>query len=126
MSYKLKVSTNNTKRVDNAKETRGIRNMREIMNFIGVNRMALRKAINLLFIITDVNLVQGRKISMNWIYRHVHSVDLKYLGITLNITKATNWICIKIFPEETKIDFCKDEYIENMAKVLKANAFFLE
>lgn len=90
MSYKLKVSTNNTKRVDNAKETREIRNVGEIMNFIGVNRMALRKVVTLLFITTDVSLVQGRKILMNWIYRHTHSVDLKYLGIILNITKATN------------------------------------
>ena len=90
MSYKLKVSTNNTKRVDNEKETREIRNMGEIMNFIGVNRMALRKVVTLLFITTDVSLVQGRKILMNWIYRHTHSVDLKYLGIILNITKATN------------------------------------
>lgn len=88
MSYKLKVSTNNTKRVDHAKETRGIRNMGEIMNFIGVNRMALRKAVTLLFITTDVR--KERKILMNWIYRHTHSVDLKYLGIILNITKATN------------------------------------
>lgn len=88
MSYKLKVSTNNTERVDHAKETRGIRNMGEIMNFIGVNRMALRKAITLLFITTDVR--KKRKILMNWIYRHTHSVDLKYLGIILNITKATN------------------------------------
>lgn len=90
MSYKLKVSTNNTKRVDNAKETREIRNVGEIMNFIGVNRMALRKVVTLLFITTDVSLVQGRKILMNWIYRNTHSVDLKYLGIILNITKATN------------------------------------
>ena len=90
MSYKLKVSTNNTKRVDNENETREIRNMGEIMNFIGVNRMALRKVVTLLFITTDVSLVQGRKILMNWIYRHTHSVDLKYLGIILNITKATN------------------------------------
>lgn len=88
MSYKLKVSTNNTKRVDHAKETRGIRNMGEIMNFIGVNRMALRKAVTLLFITTNVR--KERKILMNWIYRHTHSVDLKYLGIILNITKATN------------------------------------
>lgn len=88
--------------------------------------MALRKAITLLFITTDVNLLQGRKISMNWIYGHIHSVDLKYWGITLSITKATNWICIKIFPEETKIDFCKDEYIENIAKTLKANTFILK
>ena len=64
MSYKLKVSTNNTKRVDNEKETREIRNMGEIMNFIGVNRMALRKVVTLLFITTDVSLVQGRKILM--------------------------------------------------------------
>lgn len=90
MSYKLKVSTNNTKRVDHAKETRGIRNMGEIVNFIGANTMALRKAVTLLFITTDVSLVQGRKMLMNWIYRHTHSVDLKYLGIILNITKATN------------------------------------
>lgn len=88
MSYKLKVSTNNTERVDHAKETRGIRNMGEIMNFIGVNRMALRKAVTLLFITTNVR--KERKILMNWIYRHTHSVDLKYLGIILNITKATN------------------------------------
>lgn len=52
--------------------------------------MALRKAVTLLFITTDVRLVQGRKILMNWIYRHTHSVDLKYLGIILNITKVTN------------------------------------
>ena len=63
MSYKLKVSTNNTKRVDHAKETRGIRNMGEIMNFIGVNRMALRKAVTLLFITTNVR--KERKILMN-------------------------------------------------------------
>jgi len=31
-----------------------------------------------------------------------------------------------IFPEETKIDFCRDEYIENMAKALKTNAFILK
>lgn len=79
MSYKLKVSTNKTKRVDNAKETREIRNMGEIINLVGENRMAMRKAITLLLITTDVNLVQGRKISMNWIYRHIHSDDLKHL-----------------------------------------------
>lgn len=79
MSYKLKVSTNKTKRVDNAKETRKIRNMGEIINLVGENRIAMRKAITLLLITTDVNLVQGRKISMNWIYRHTHSDDLKHL-----------------------------------------------
>uniref|UniRef100_A0A8C2NGR4 Uncharacterized protein n=1 Tax=Capra hircus TaxID=9925 RepID=A0A8C2NGR4_CAPHI len=45
-------------------------------------------AVTLLFITTDVR--KERKILMNWIYRHTHSVDLKYLGIILNITKATN------------------------------------
>lgn len=64
MSYKLKVQITPKELI--MQKRQGIRNMGEIVNFIGANTMALRKAVTLLFITTDVSLVQGRKMLMNW------------------------------------------------------------
>lgn len=124
MSYKLKVSKQITpKELIMQKRQKGIRIWGNC-EFYWANTMALRKAVTLLFITTDVSLVHRKEMLMNWIYRHTHSVDLKYLELSEDIKATKLWICIKIFPQETKLISVRDEYIENIT--LKTNAFILK